>query len=434
MFNFYVSDDDYLIIRNTLTTATMRISKKCKEEIDNLLSHSDIFKFKDPTNIERIVKKLWESGVIVDSIIDEKKQYKELFLQHREDDKTFAVYIVTTTNCQLACPYCFEGKEKKNEIITIKDADRIMVWIASYLSKNYCEKLRVVFYGGEPLLNKKAIKYMLPKLKEIADSKNLLFETGILTNAEFFDFEIGKFLSEYNLTKVQITLDGPQKCHDLRRFRKVSKKGTFCKIINNIFCLLENNFARKIDLRVNFDKQNIEFIPELFDFLASSKVQDRINLSFGIITSTISDNEKMYFEKNTPGQLGNAEKYLWLCSEAKKKGFSIPKEFLSGPWCVARKIHSAVILPKGGLLKCISLVGRDEFIFGDLNCQSSLDEKFTDFKYVDDCLDNNCPFVPICGGGCRFEAYLSEGSFSEPYCQRDLIERINRGLVILNYK
>jgi hypothetical protein len=92
MFNFYVSDDDYLIIRNTLTTATMRISKKCKEEIDNLLSHSDIFKFKDPTNIERIVKKLWDRG-IVDSIIDEKKQYKELFLQHREDDKTFAVYI-----------------------------------------------------------------------------------------------------------------------------------------------------------------------------------------------------------------------------------------------------------------------------------------------------------------------------------------------------
>lgn len=438
MFNFYVDDGYFLIIRNTLTSSTIRINKNLKIEIDGLLPtirDDNIFNSDNLIKVERVVKRFLELGVIVKSTTDEKKQYKDLFLKYREDDKTFTVYIVTTTNCQLDCPYCFEGQEKKNDTMTIRDAEQVINWVSGYLINNCCDKLRVVFYGGEPLLNKKTIKYILPMLKNVADDKKLLFEVGILTNAEFLDFETGRFLAKYNLDKVQITLDGPQKCHDSRRYRKISKRGTFRKIINNMLCLLENNFVKKIDLRVNFDKQNIEFIPELFNFLKSHNMEQRVSLSFGMITSTISSKEKAYFEENTPGQLGNAEKYLWLCSEAQKRGFSIPKEFLSGPWCVARKVHSAVILPRGGLLKCISLVGRDEFIFGNIfSSKDSLDEKFTNFKYIDACLNSNCPFVPICGGGCRFEAYLSTGNFYEPHCQRDLIERINKGLVILNYK
>jgi len=438
MFNLFLDDADYFIVRNTLTTATIKINKKAKKKIDSLLPFVDceyLYNLKDPTNQEKIIGILLNKEILVDSAIDEKKRYKELFLRYRHEDKVFAIYITTTTNCQLDCSYCFEGSKKKKEYITIDEADRIVRWTADYLSQNICEKLRIVFYGGEPLLNKKVIRYILPKLKNIADDKKLFFETGILTNGEFFGFEIGEFLSKYNLNKVQITLDGPEKCHDARRYWKKSKKGSFQRIISNIICLLENNFIEKIDLRINFDKQNIEFIPELFDFFVSNKIEKRINLSFGIITPTISNNEKSYFEKNTLGQIINAEKYLWLCSEAKKRGFSIPKEFLSGPWCTARKIHSVVVLPKGDMLKCISLVGRKEFVFGNIgDCNNLEDKRFTNFEYIDDCLEENCPLIPICGGGCRFEAYLSKGSFSKPHCQRRMMEDINKGLIILNYK
>lgn len=438
MFNLFVDDVDCFIIRNTLTTTTIKINKKTKEKIDNLLTFVDceyLYSLKDPTNQEKIIRTLLDKGILVDLAINEKQRYKELFLKHRQEDKVFAIYITTTTNCQLDCSYCFEGSKKKKEYITIEEADKIVRWTAEYLNQNICEKLRIIFYGGEPLLNKKIIRYILPKLKNIADDKKLSFETGILTNGEFLDFEIGKFFSNYNLDKVQITLDGPERCHDARRYWKKSKKGSFQRIISNILCLLENNFIEKIDLRINFDKQNIDSIPELFDLFVSNKIEKRINLSFGIITPTIPDNEKSYFEKNTLGQIINAEKYLWLCFEAKKRGFLIQKEFLSGPWCTARKIHSAVILPKGDMLKCISLVGREEFFFGNINdCNNLEDKKFTNFEYIDDCLEENCPLVPICGGGCRFEAYLSKGSFSRPHCQRRMIEDINKGLIVLNYK
>jgi uncharacterized protein len=438
MFNLFVNDADYLIIRNTLTTATIRISQKMKKSIDDLLpsiSHNHLYNLKDPTNQEKIIKILLEKNIIIDSSTDEKKLYKELFLRHRHEDKVFAIYIATTTNCQLECSYCFEGNKKKNETITLEEADKITQWVSNYLNKNICNKLRIIFYGGEPLLNKKVIRYLLPKLNKIADNKKILFEIGILTNGELLDYEMGKFLNKYNLDKVQITLDGPQKCHDARRYRKKDKKGTFEKILNNILCLLKNNFVEKIDLRINFDKQNIDFIPKLFDLFLFNGIEKRVNLSFGIITPTISDDTKDYFKENTLGQMLNAKKYLWLCSEAQKRGFLIPKEFMAGPWCTARKIHSAVILPKGDMLKCISLVGRNEFFFGNIeNCNNLEDKKFTNFEYIDTCLKDNCPLVPICGGGCRFEAYLSKGSFSKPHCQKRMIEEINKGLIILNYK
>ncbi len=438
MFNLFVDDDNYLIIRNTFTTTTLRITKKIKGEIDSLLpfiNYEHLYNLKDPTNQEKIIKTLLDKKILIDSIENEKKEYKDLFLKYRQEDKVLALYITTTLDCQLDCPYCFEGGNKRKEYMTKEQADKIEIWTNYYLNKNFCNKIRVIFYGGEPLLNKKIIRYILPKLKNIADEKKLSFETGILTNGELFDLEIGNFLKNYNLTKIQITLDGPENFHDTRRYRKKTKKGTFRKITNNIFCLLENNIIEKIDIRINFDKQNINFVPELFDFFVYNKIQKRVNLSFGIITPTIPKDNKNYFEENTLGQIINAEKYLWLCCEAKKRGFSVPKEFLSGPWCTARKIHSAVILPNGNMVKCISLVGRDTFIFGNINnCNNLEDNQFTNFEYIDDCLEQNCPLVPICGGGCRFEAYLSRGNFFKPHCQRKMIENINKGLVLLNYK
>jgi uncharacterized protein len=81
------------------------------------------------------------------------------------------------------------------------------------------------------------------------------------------------------------------------------------------------------------------------------------------------------------------------------------------------------------------LVGRNDFIFGNINnCDNLEDEQFTNFEYISNCLEQNCPLVPICGGGCRFEAYLSKGDFSKPHCQRKMVETINKGLVLLNYK
>ncbi len=431
-------NSDKIIGRNTLTTSTIRLTGRLKIEIDKIISNGQ-------TNIagsrlSDYINELVKMEILVPAELNEKLKYKELFHKARLDDKTFGVYLVLTRNCQLACPYCFERGIEKHKSMSTQTAGEIANWCDAYLSNHAdCNKLRTVLYGGEPLLNKKTIRFILPKLHAIAEQRNLAFEVGILTNGEFLDREILSFLSGYNLDRVQITLDGYKNTHDSRRFGK-NGRGTFDAISKNILIAIAEGFAKKIHLRVNFDRQNVDSVPQLFDFLAENNLQSNIEFSFGIVAPTICGDKGKRVSDSYLKEFGlslseSADKFLWLCEEVKKKGFAVPQEYLVGPWCTARAVNSATIEPDGTLLKCISTVGRNGFSFGNIDAMADTDDaKFTDFNYLDKCLSKDCPFIPICGGGCRFDAYVTTGSLIEPYCRRELVEKINKGLVKLSFE
>jgi len=422
------------VARNTLTAGTIKLNKKIKNEIDLMLnSKQKIGNMALP--IKNYIEQLIKLEMIVPSRLNEKEKYLNLFHKARHEDKTFGIYLITTRNCQFNCPYCFERGIYRNKSMSIGTAKEIVLWTNRYLDNHKdCRKLRIVLYGGEPLLNKRVIRYILPKFYEIAKERCLQFEHGIITNGELLDFEILSFLNRYNLDRVQITLDGPKDTHNKRRVRK-NGKGTFDNIMKNILSGFSQKLLKKVYLRINFDRQNVDSMPELFDFLVKHNLQKKIELSFGIITPTICKESgqrvaDIYFKQFGLSSNENADKYLWLCEEAKKRGFDIPQEYLAGPWCTARKIHSAVIEPDGTLLKCISTVGRKEFVFGDIfSTSKTYDSRFSNFSYLKECLSGDCPFVPICGGDCRFEAYIASGNLSRPHCRRELIEKINKGLV-----
>lgn len=440
-FVFWIesSGNEKLIARNTLTASTVKITKEVKSVIDKVVDEKQGLE-EVPSIIGSFINQLKNLEMLVPEELDEKQKYLRLFHEARAEDNTFGVYLVLTRNCHLECPYCFEQGIEQNLAMDCEMADNIVRWCQEYLdSHKNCKRFRIVLYGGEPLLNKRVIKHILPKLHALAENRNLLFELGILTNGEFLDLETVSFLRHYKLDRVQITLDGPKSVHDKRRVRK-DGGGTFDKITENILAALKKNLVKKIHLRINFDRQNIDAIPSLFDSLSTRNIQDRIELSFGIITSTISKKGKQkvsgfWFNDFGLSQRENAAKYLWLCREAKKRGFNISREYLAGPWCTARAINSAVIEPDGSLLKCISTVGRKEFIFGNIfSAKNTYDFRFNNFSYLEKCLSKECPFVPICGGGCRFNAYVDSDSLIEPHCQRELIETINKGLVELSFK
>jgi uncharacterized protein len=419
---------DVLILRNTLNSSTVKLNKAVKNKIDSVIDGEKNHEVKE------YIRRLIKLDFLISLKLDEKKKYLDIFKKHRKKDETFTIYLVLTRNCQLNCPYCFEKGIEKNKFMTIEKAKKIVKWCTQYISNYHIfDKFRVVLYGGEPLLNKKVIRFILPKFYQIAKEEKIEFEHGILTNGVLLDLKILSFLNHYNFDKLQISIDGPKKTHDKRRVGK-NKIGTFDRITDNILNGFKKGLIRRLDLRINFDKQNVDKVPLLFDFFARHKLQNKIKLSFGVITSTIDQINNSHLRKFGLNQEENAEKYIWLCREAQKRGFDIPDEYLSGPWCTARKIHSAVIEPDGNLLKCISTVGREKFVFGNINSiEKAVDSRFEKFDYLEECLSKKCPFVPICGGGCRFEAYNESGDLLSSHCQRKMIGKINKNLLKLKF-
>ena len=134
----------------------------------------------------------------------------------------------------------------------------------------------------------------------------------------------------------------------------------------------------------------------------------------------------------------SANAYLLFCAKAKDLGFKIPVEYTVGPWCVATEKHSVVLQPDGSLQKCISTVGRSRYNFSDISILPvgyAKDARFELFKRAEDCKKEKCPYIPICGGGCPWDSLIAHGEhgFGLRFCQKKLLDIINRGLLRLNY-
>ena len=133
----------------------------------------------------------------------------------------------------MRCIYCYgDGGcfNKKRDLIKIEKVDEILKFWLKKIDLNK-GKLKVVFFGGEPLLNKEAIKRVVHYLKtEI--TKDIITDFEITTNGTIVDERLLKLFQE-NHFRVSISIDGIEKIHDLNR-KYVSGKGSFEDITANV--------------------------------------------------------------------------------------------------------------------------------------------------------------------------------------------------------
>ena len=334
-------------------------------------------------------KELISNGFVV-ADNEDINMYKYFYLGRLFDNKHINISIATTMSCNLRCPYCFEKGNKSNEYMGNEVADSIVQYLAA--KKNH--DINITWFGGEPLMNFKAIE----RISSSLNNKCVKYTASIITNGTLFtDYMIQK-LNSFHINSVQITLDGKQGQHDSKRFF-ANGNGTYNTIIGNVDKLLRMSDTQII-LKVNLDKTNVDFYNTLCDSIyskfhefAKSKrlkitrnyVRNRTNFK-GCETCMSEEN---YFDKFYDKH--EAVSYLMN---------------IVAP-CPLRNRASFAIGPDGNIYKCLELLGNKKKAIGnmlsleiDIKKQVNYAMSYSPFDDEECC---NCSVLPLCGGGCPLD-------------------------------
>jgi uncharacterized protein len=353
----------------------------------------------------------------------------ERFRQNRIPVKTFVMHVTDT--CNLNCGYCYyhaggqlpEGKAMATDV-SCKTVDFLMD------ASGALDKVELIFFGGEPLLNFKLIVEVVDYAKKTAARRGKTVDFALTTNATLLTEKKVAFLTE-NRIGITVSIDGLPKVHDrYRRFPDGSP--SFEVIMPGVKRLLNANGGKPVVARVTVasDPGNV---PASLDYLLDLGFAEA---GFAPVTTT---NPTYRLDKNGMKQLLAqfeilSERFLDRAREDRFFGFTNLIDLLvtlhegevkTYPCGAGLGLFSVSV--DGGIYLCQRLTGEGKAAMG--NIFSGFNEaKVENFKRTLHISSKprcrKCWAQVICAGGCYHEALVREGELTAAnlhYC--DWIKR-----------
>jgi len=184
---------------------------------------------------------------------------------------------------------------------------------------------------------------------------------------------------------------------------------------------------------VNFDYGNFHDIPRLLDMISESPWSRCVSLAFNPVFRATGNRDYcgVYLPPTTECHLMWAR--LYEAAMARDLDVSPLRLLQKGP-CSFHRLGHIVVSPNGNVFECIGLPGFDRFATGtvledyDQRClirRRSWIERYTVRRQECD----QCEYLPLCLGGCRFQALCDTGDLSGHVCHKELIEQCELPLV-----
>ncbi len=179
----------------------------------------------DSKQTDRAIRQLLELGLIVPGEQAEKAA-------PAQPGSEMAFMVAVAQHCNLTCSYCYvhEGQFDFGE----KPAPVMSKALAGALPQKLQRLFpgfniyRYHFYGGEPLLNPKAIREITEAAVKEAEASGSYAQFEVTTNGTLVDEALAQFFDKHRF-KVYLSIDGDQQRHDKhRRYR--NGKGSFAEV------------------------------------------------------------------------------------------------------------------------------------------------------------------------------------------------------------
>lgn len=169
-------------------------------------------------------------------------------------------FFELTYLCNLNCPYCYVGKDRKKDELTTQEWFNIIEQIPFYSF--------VTLVGGEPLLRKDFIPILEKTAKKTFGKLNVV-TNGVLINDEIIDAFI-----RTKMMLLSVSLDGYGETHDKNRGVNSDNGGIFDKVVSNLETLKSKSRKPMIDIKTIILENNID------DLLKLYKLCEKMNFEF----------------------------------------------------------------------------------------------------------------------------------------------------------
>lgn len=413
---------NHILIYNTFNRAIVKLTLREYKEIDKIIKSNAL-----PGKFLRTINALKEMNFIVSSTEKEKDSFMKALELSNNEDRELLLTILPTTACNFRCQYCYE---KGIKYTTMKE--KVLNTIRDRTTKFLCDNsdiksAKINLFGGEPILAWVQVKRTLMDFCSLFKEFGIKFHVELTTNGYLLDENKIKVLRDYNLTKVLVTIDGPEQIHDSRRFLS-NGRGSFRKIISNLKLLVENTPKLNLIIRINYDYTNLPYFSETLRILSQELGANNIELNLGNLDYIPRNRAKVRYNPIPYQDL--PEIFISLYNCAISEGFRMPELFLLGSWCISKRKYSYIIGPEGEIYKCLSGIGRKEFVEGNLLSYDLHDiQSYLFFELYHECFHEKCPFIPVCHTGCRYLAFLNYAKIRQRACYRNLLTKINKKLI-----
>jgi uncharacterized protein len=367
-----------------------------------------------------------DKGYLIDEN-DEKKIYMNKyleFIENREKDE-IQVFFVPWYACNFGCAYCYQSGYDSEKLSVSKE---IIDSFFSYVKNEFAGRRKyITVFGGEPLLTSGASRSSIEYILERATGNGL--DVAFVTNGYSLK-EYAPVLAKYRIREVQVTLDGLEEIHNIRRPLK-NGGGTFQRIVEGIDAALAEKI--NINLRVVVDKENLNSLVDLSQFAVGKGWTKN-----PFFKTQLGRNYELHYCQSAQNKLfSRLEFYEAVYSliaehpeitDFHKPAFSVSKFLfdngeLPSPLfddCTGCKTEWAFD-GSGHIYACTATVGKSGEELGTyypvVNKADDLIKEWEerDVTAIPECKE--CSLQLACGGGCASIAKNRTGSLKSPDCR-----------------
>lgn len=169
--------------------------------------------------------------------------------------------ILPTEKCNFRCTYCYEDFTVGQ--MNSQTADAVIALVQNRAAD--LDSLDVDWFGGEPLLAQRVVYLVGSAIADICHRSAIDYRGSITTNGFLLTPEVARELLLRGVSHFQVSLDGPEEVHNLRRPTALGRP-TFRIITDNLRELLKIDREFQLQIRVHFDRTTY---PRVRDFVAS---------------------------------------------------------------------------------------------------------------------------------------------------------------------